>query len=525
MILAFFRQEIFQNSYFTDFVLYLYFIALLTLFTFCAHGYVMVYHYLKQRKKNDDNHDTTYEPVVTVQLPIYNEYYVIRRLIDAVCEFDYPKEKLEIQVLDDSTDETYDVVQKAVEHYQALGFDIKHIHRKDRSGYKAGALLNGLGSARGEYVAIFDADFVPRREFLRKTLPYFSDEKTGLVQTRWEHLNSDYSLLTRTQALALDGHFVMEQPVRCKAGFFINFNGTGGIWRKSCIEDAGNWQADTLTEDLDLSYRAQLKGWKFKYLDDFTSPAELPTEVNALKSQQFRWTKGAIETARKLLPMVWKSNIPLRVKIHSTYHLTNNIVFPCILLAGILNVPLVFIKQQGGHELYFAFMSVFVLAFIGSFLFYLFSQKAVYPDWQKRLLLFPLFMAGSMGFAVNNSRAVFEALFRKKSEWFRTPKYKIEHKKDSWLGKKYSAEKTNYWVVFAEAALAVYCLFGVISSLYFLEIAAVPFQLLFFLGFGFVSTMSVKQILEARKVRDEKRSLWLRQEKDALNLSKSICAQ
>jgi cellulose synthase/poly-beta-1,6-N-acetylglucosamine synthase-like glycosyltransferase len=293
---------------------------------------------------------------------------------------------------------------------------------------------------------------------------------------------------------------VIEQDVRNKAGFFINFNGTGGIWRKSAILDAGNWHSDTLTEDLDLSYRAQLKGWKFKYLNDVTSPAELPAEVNALKSQQFRWTKGAIETARKILPEVWKSDIPLRVKIHSTFHLTNNIVFPFILLAGILNVPLIFIKQQGGHDLYFALMSVFVLAFVGSFLFYLYSQKSVYEDWRRRILLFPLFMAGSMGFAVNNSRAVFEGLFNRKSEFIRTPKYAINTKKDSWTGKKYVGLKIG-WVSIVEMLLAFYCFFGVISSLYYLQFAAVPFQLLYFLGFFLVSMLSIKNALEARKLR------------------------
>ncbi|MBI4429122.1 MAG: glycosyltransferase, partial [Ignavibacteriales bacterium] len=452
MVIAFFfRQEIVENPLFNDFVLSLYFISLLILFTFGAHGFVMVYHYLKQRKTLAATPLLTEIPAVTVQLPIFNELYVVDRIIDAVCSLDYPREKLEVQVLDDSTDETVRLVQAAVEKYQALGFDIKRIHRTDRSGFKAGALKTGLAQAKGEFIAIFDADFVPRRDFLLKTLPYFADKNVGMVQTRWEHLNDDYSFLTRTQALALDGHFVMEQAVRNKAGYFINFNGTGGIWSRKCIEDAGNWQSDTLTEDLDLSYRAQIKGWKFKYLNDFTSPAELPAEVNALKSQQFRWTKGAIETARKMLPRVWKSNIPLRVKLHSTFHLTNNIVFPFILLAGILNVPLIYIKQQGGHEMYFSLMSVFVLAFVGSFLFYLFSQKAVYPDWRRRILLFPLFMAASMGFAVNNSRAVFEGLFRRKSEFIRTPKYAIKGKKDSWLEKKYTRKKID-WIVVIEVA-------------------------------------------------------------------------
>jgi cellulose synthase/poly-beta-1,6-N-acetylglucosamine synthase-like glycosyltransferase len=506
MILAtfFFRQEIIENPAFADFVMYLYFLSLLILFAFGAHGFVMVFHYMKQRKFETIHPPLEQVPVVTVQLPLFNELYVAKRLIDAVCALEYPKDKLEIQVLDDSTDETVDLVRRTVSQYQSLGYDVKHIHRTDRSGYKAGALKSGLETARGEFVAIFDADFVPNKDFLKKTVPYFFvDPKIGVVQTRWEHINREYSMLTRTQALALDGHFVVEQDVRNKAGYFIQFNGTGGIWRKQTIFDAGNWQSDTLTEDLDLSYRAQLRGWKFKYLTDVTSPAELPAEVNALKSQQFRWTKGAIETARKILPEVWKADIPLRVKIHSSFHLTNNIVFPFIILAGILNVPLVFIKQQGGHEAYFAMMSIFVVAFIGSFLFYLISQKSVYPDWRRRIMLFPLFMAGSMGFAVNNSRAVFEGLFKRKSEFVRTPKFAIESKSDTWTKTKYATKKKFDWVVAVEILLAIYCFFGVISSLYYMEIAAVPFQLLYFLGFSFVSWLSIRHALEARKLRQQ----------------------
>jgi cellulose synthase/poly-beta-1,6-N-acetylglucosamine synthase-like glycosyltransferase len=502
---VFFRQELLDNPYLTDIILYLYFFSLLILFAFGAHGFVMVYHYLKNRRPEEPLTMSGELPVVTVQLPVFNEYYVVERLIQSVCAIEYPKEKLEVQVLDDSTDETVDIVEALVRDYQLLGYDIKHIRRPNRSGFKAGALKAGLETARGEFIAIFDADFVPNTDFLLRTLPHFANARIGLVQTRWEHLNSEYSLLTRTQAMALDGHFVMEQDVRNKVGYFINFNGTGGIWRKEAILDAGNWQSDTLTEDLDLSYRAQLKGWQFKYLNDVTSPAELPSEVGALKSQQFRWTKGAIETARKMLPEVWKAKIPLRVKIHSTFHLTNNIVFPFILLAGLLNVPLMFIKHRGGHEAYFAMMSIFVVAFIGSFLFYLLSQKAVYPDWRRRLLLFPLFMAGSMGFAVNNSRAVFEGLLRKKSEFIRTPKYRIQGKTDSWREKKYAPLKLH-WVVLVEILLAVYCFFGVISSLYYLEIAAVPFQLLYFLGFAFVSALSIKQAFEARKLRQHQQA-------------------
>ncbi len=499
---VFLRKQIFEDPTFSDVVLYTYFVSLLILFIFGAHGFVMVYHYLKQRGLKHVAPEIKDWPVVTVQLPMFNELYVVNRLIDAVCALDYPKEKLEIQVLDDSTDETIEVCAKAVAHYRALGYDIKHIHRTDRTGFKAGALKNGLELARGEFIAIFDADFVPHRDFLKKTIPHFyTDPKIAVVQTRWEHINEDYSLLTKAQAFALDGHFVVEQDVRCKAGYFINFNGTGGVWRKEAIYDAGNWHSDTLTEDLDLSYRAQLRGWKFIYLSDVTSPAELPAEVNALKTQQFRWTKGAIETARKILPEVWKANIPFRVKIHSTFHLTNNIVFPFIILAGLLNVPLIYIKQHGGYESYFALMSVFVIAFVGSFLFYFVSQKEAHPDWRRRILLFPLFMAGSMGFAVNNTRAVIEGLFKKRSEFVRTPKYAIRKKHEAWQSKKYATRKKIDWVVVVEILLALYCFFGVISSLYYLEIAALPFQLLYFMGFGGIAWLSVRHALEARKIR------------------------
>jgi cellulose synthase/poly-beta-1,6-N-acetylglucosamine synthase-like glycosyltransferase len=482
-----------------DAVIYVYFFSLTVLFLFGSSGFVMIYYYLKHKNAVPQACPPLIDtPLVTLQLPVYNELYVVKRLIDAVCKFEYPKDKLEIQILDDSTDETTQVIEDAIRPYKASGFDIVHIRRTNRQGYKAGALKEALVSAKGEFVAIFDADFMPRPDFLQKTLPYFEvDPKIGMVQTRWEHANSDYSLLTRAQALALDGHFVIEQNVRNKAGFFINFNGTGGIWRKATIEDAGNWQADTLTEDLDLSYRAQLKGWKFKFLVNYTSPAELPSEINALKSQQFRWTKGAIETGRKILPMVWKSDMPLEKKIHSTFHLTNNIVFPFILVAAILNVPLTFIKHQGGYEVYFDVMSVFVFAFIGSFMFYLYSQKDVYHDWQKRMLLFPIFMAGSMGLAVNNTRAVFEGLFKKRSEFVRTPKYHILNKNDHWKTKKYAKSKFDY-AILIEAALALYCMFGVVSSIYYLEISAVPFQLMFSAGFSMVSILSLRHAWQAR---------------------------
>lgn len=481
-------------------VLVMYFISLSILMIFGCHGFVMLYYYWKYSHQHpEQNKNMVYDKMVTIQLPLYNELYVIERLINAVCEIDYPKEYLEIQVLDDSTDETVQIVEKIVTEKQKLGFDIKHIHRTDRTGYKAGALKAGLKISKGEYVAIFDADFIPKKDFLKKTLSYFTNDRIGMVQTRWEHLNEDYSMLTKIQALALNGHFVMEQPVRNKAGFFINFNGTGGVWKKECIEDAGNWHSDTLTEDLDLSYRAQLRGWRFVFLRDFTTPSELPMEINALKAQQFRWTKGAVETAKKILPAVWKSEIPFRIKLQSTFHLTNNIVFPFILLAAILNVPLIFIKNSGPHDVFFNVMSIFVLAFISSFLFYLYAQKAVNEDWRKKILFFPLFMAGSMGLAFNNSLAVIEGLLDRKSSFVRTPKFKVVEKKDKWNKNKYLGELKIDAAVFVELMLAFYCLIGVVASIYFLELAALPFHLLFFIGFSSVSILSIKHKLDNLK--------------------------
>lgn len=480
---------------FDEIVLFAYIISLSIILVFGSHGFIMMFYHHKYRKNIPKPGADKEEEIVTIQLPMYNEMYVVERLIDSVCEIDYPKDKLEIQVLDDSTDETVDVVAKLVKAKQDLGFDIQHVRRTNREGFKAGALKEGMKSAKGKYIAIFDADFIPRKDFLRNTLRYFTTDKIGLVQTRWEHLNEDYSILTKIQALALNGHFVIEQTVRNKSGFFIQFNGTGGVWLKECIEDAGNWNADTLTEDLDLSYRAQLRGWKFVYLRDFTTPAELPAEMNALKAQQFRWTKGAIETSKKLLPLVWKGNIPLRVKLQATFNLTNNLVFPFTLLAGILNVPLIFIKNAGPYWNFFNFMAIFIVAFISTFLFYLFAQKDVHHDWRKKIALFPLFMAGSMGFTLNNTRAVVEGLMSRKSEFVRTPKFKVEKKTD-----KLSSEKNKYLAktkiqpsTYIELLLAAYCFIGVSAAIYFMEIAAIPFQLMFFFGFATVSLMSLRQ--------------------------------
>ncbi|GIV50159.1 MAG: glucosyltransferase [Candidatus Kapaibacterium sp.] len=485
-----------------DLVVAVYVASLIVLFAFGIHSLVMLYYYRRTASQSPTPPVEMLDPlpVVTVQLPIYNEVYVVERLLDAVAQLDYPRDKLEIQVLDDSTDETQHIAHRRVEYYRQQGFDITYIHRTERSGYKAGALRHGLAMARGEFIAIFDADFVPKPDFLKRTLPFFADPRVGMVQTRWEHLNENYSLLTQAQALALDGHFVIEQQVRYKAGFFINFNGTAGIWRRTCIEDAGNWHSDTLAEDLDLSYRAQLRGWRFVFLADVTSPAELPADINALKSQQFRWTKGAVEVAKKLLPAVWRARLPLRVKLEATVHLTSNIVFPFILVVALLNLPMVLIKNLvGGYDELFTLMSIFVIASVGTFLFYLYSQRTIHEDWQRRVLLFPLFMAGSMGLAINNTKAVLEALFGKRSEFTRTPKYRILSTTDDWRTRKYARTRLRGSVVL-ELLVGVYFLASIFISLSYGELAALPFQLLFLLGFGGIGWLSLAHWLEARRL-------------------------
>lgn len=478
-------------------LLVVYVSALSVLLFFGLHSVVMLYYHWKTAKLPLSQPPPLCDfPMVTVQLPIYNEYYVVERLLRAVCALDYPRDRLEIQVLDDSTDETTELLERLCAEYRAQGFDIEHLRRGTRHGYKAGALRYGLERCRGEFIAIFDADFVPRPDFLQKTLPYFADPRVGMVQTRWEHLNADYSFLTQAQALSLDGHFAMEQNVRFRAGFFINFNGTAGIWRRECILDAGNWHTDTLAEDLDLSYRAQLRGWRFVFLPDVTTPAELPVDINALKLQQYRWTKGAIEVARKLLPLIWRARLPFRLKAEATVHLTSNIVFPFILLVAVLNVPIVIVKNTlQGYDGYFTALSVFVLGAIGTFLFYLYAQRAIHWDWQRRLLLFPLFLAGSMGFAVNNTRAVIEALLGKRTAFVRTPKYHIMTPADRWQDKRYVPRQLHPQV-FIELLLGLYFLVGLGISLYHAELAALPFQMLFMLGFGGIGMLSLRHAVQ-----------------------------
>jgi len=422
-------------------LIYGYLFCMLILFLFSAHNFVMIYYFIRYADKKPPKKrpllglSENQYPSVTIQLPIFNEYYVAERLIEAACALDWPKHKLEVQVLDDSTDETLSVTKSAVERFSKLGFDISLVHRSDRKGFKAGALREALNSTHGEYVAIFDADFLPHARFLKDTIPYFA-ENIGMVQTRWGHLNEGYSILTKSQAIGLNGHFVIQQTARNNAGFFINFNGTAGIWKKDCIVDAGNWQDDTLTEDLDLSYRAQLRGWQFIYLNDVVSPGELPIEINALKSQQYRWTKGSIETAKKMIPEILKSNFSAWKKIQALFHLTSNFAYPLVLLSCILNSCLLFVHNEDGRfNMVLNLMTFFALTMVGILIFYMYAEKAINADWKKKLLVFPVFMMGSIGLSISNTKAVLEGLFNVKSKFIRTPKWGVLSEKETLAGR------------------------------------------------------------------------------------------
>ena len=433
-------------------------------------------------------------PKVTVQLPLYNEQYVVERLIDAVAALDYPKERLEIQVLDDSTDETTDIVQQKVTEYQEQQIDIHHIRREKRTGYKAGALQRGLSLAHGEFLAIFDADFVPPADFLKRTLPGFADESIGMIQTRWGHLNQDYSLLTKMQAFGLNAHFTIEQKGRLAAGSFINFNGTAGVWRKDCIIDAGGWQFDTLTEDLDLSYRAQLKGWKFDYKEDLLSPAELPVVIPAVKSQQYRWNKGAAETARKNLWKVLTSEIGVMHKVHAAFHLLNSSVFIFLLFAALLSIPMLYIKESNpAMGIIFDLGSIFLVGFIAMSIFYWNSAKATNPSYhfRKFLIQFPMFLSYSMGLALHNSIAIMEGYLGIKTPFVRTPKFNIQKKSDSWKGNVYLKSSFNPLTIL-EGLLALYFIFGIIAGFSLGDYGLVFFHLMLALGFGYIFLISLR---------------------------------
>jgi cellulose synthase/poly-beta-1,6-N-acetylglucosamine synthase-like glycosyltransferase len=471
-----------------------YFLVLFVLATYGLHRYWLVYDYYKYaRNIPGPPPQATRWPRVTVQLPIYNERYVIERLVEAVVRFDYPRELLDIQVLDDSTDETQQVASACVARFAAQGFPITYIHRTNREGYKAGALENGLKHAQGEFVAIFDADFIPSPDFLRRSIPYFENEKIGMVQTRWTYLNRDYSLLTQVETILLDGHFVVEHGARSRRGTFFNFNGTAGVWRRQAIEDAGGWEHDTLTEDTDLSYRAQLHGWKFLYLPDIECASELPVDMNGFKAQQARWAKGLMQTAKKILPRVMRSNAPWHVKAEAFFHLTANVSYPLMVLLSTMLLPAMIVRfYQGWVQMLVIDLPLFLASTCSISSFYLVAQKELRPqNWWRTFMYMPFVMATGIGISVRNAQAVIEAIIGKKSEFARTPKYRIEGKRDSFVAKKYRNKAG--WMPYAEILLGVYFLFTVLYAILNENYATVPFLLLFVWGYLYTGFMSLGQ--------------------------------
>ncbi len=473
----------------------IYFFILIAVFIYASHRYYMLYLYYKHQKDKPTLKGKLERlPRVTIQLPIYNEMYVARRLITASCDIDYPKELIDIQVLDDSTDETAVVAQKCVEELKGKGLDIHYIHRTNRVGFKSGALANGLKTAKGEFIAVFDADFVPQRDILQKTIHYFIDTSVGMVQTRWTYLNRDYSFLTKIQAIMLDGHFVIEHTARNWSGRFFNFNGTAGIWRKVAIQTAGGWQHDTLTEDLDLSYRAQIKGWKFIFLKDELSPSEIPVEINGFKSQQHRWAKGSIQTAKKLLFKIMRSDLPLKVKIEAFFHLTNNTAYFLMLLLSILIYPSMVARINiGWFQMLVTDVPFLLVATVGISFFYICSQKEAYKGWKSRIFYLPMLMSLGIGLSVNNSKAVLGAIFNRQTEFKRTPKYKIEKKKDRWLGKKYRGE-INFMVII-ELLLGIYFTFNIYFAYINKIYVSIPFLMLFQVGYFYIAFLSIFQVI------------------------------
>ncbi len=472
------------------------------------HRWCIIYLFLKNRRRVPKPlaHFTEL-PVVTVQLPIFNERYVAERLLRAVNDLDYPREKLEVQVLDDSTDDTQQVIEDEVARLRATGLDIVLIHRTDRTGFKAGALENGMHEAKGDYIFILDADFLPNPDILHKTIHFFTDPGVGMIQTRWGHLNRAYSLLTRVQAMFLDGHLLLEQTARSRSGRFFNFNGTAGLWRKSCIEQSGGWQHDTLTEDLDLSYRAQLAGWRFVFLSDVVTPAELPVDMNGFKSQQHRWTKGSIQTCKKILPRILRSNLPWTIKLEATLHLTSNF---CYLLLAFLCILLQPSSHGGsGWTRFLLFdVPVFATASVSVAVFYICAQRELYPrTWMKEMLLLPALIALGIGLSLNNAKAVLEAIFNRNSGFVRTPKYGIGDRpstrasQQAWRASRYLPMRSLLPIL--ELAFAVYFTWFVYNAAVTGQYTSLPFLIFFQLGFCYVAFSSLKQWLPARMPADE----------------------
>ncbi len=477
----------------------LYGFILLTLSLYGGHRYMVLFNYLRGRKRQPQplrRFEEDELPGITVQLPLYNEMYVVDRLLDAVASTDYPRDRLHIQVLDDSTDETVEISRRAVERVRALGFQIDHIHRTDRTGFKAGALANGMKSAKFDLFAIFDADFRPEPGFLREIVHYFTDPQVGVAQSRWGHLNEDQSLLTRVQGLMLNGHFMIEHPARNRNGLFFNMNGTGGLWRRQAIEDAGGWSHDTITEDLDLSYRAQLKGWKFVYNPDIVCPAELPVEMNAYKSQQHRWAKGSIQVMLKVLPALLRSKQPLAVKAEGFFHLTTNLCFLLIVPMCMLSLPMLVLRARivDGTLGMVVDVGILLCATASVMVFYTFTQVVGYRQWWKRLYIVPMFMALGVGMAVNQFRAVFEAVIGHKSAFVRTPKYNLDALSAGaagWRAKRYRGVRN--WVPYVELMFAIYFTISVGYAIQQGLWGTVPFILIFFVGFWYVALLSLLQ--------------------------------
>ena len=472
--------------------------VLLTLALYGFHRSTLVYLYYRYKNNRPQpKRQFTDLPIITVQLPLFNEMYVAQRLLDAVARIDWPRDRFEIQVLDDSTDETQEICKAKVAELAAMGpnqIDIKYIHRTDRTGFKAGALENGLRTARGEFVLVYDADFLPGPEIVHQTIHYFTDDKVGMVQVRWGHLNRDYSGLTQVQALMLDGHFVIEHTARYRSGRFFNFNGTAGIWRRSAIADAGGWSHDTLTEDMDLSYRAQLKGWQFIYLPEVVSDAELPVEMNSFKSQQFRWAKGSIQVAKKLLPTIMRADVSFGVKMEAFFHLTNNFAYPLLMLLSVLLLPNLLMRtNHGWREVLIIDLPLFFGTTLSIASFYVTSQREIDKDgWPRMLKRLPMVMSVGIGLCINQTRAVFEAMLgRTSGEFVRTPKHGVRSALETWSAKKYRASKTLIPMV--EVLFAIYFAIAMVFAVIGGHYISLPFLALFFAGFAYVGVLSLHQ--------------------------------
>jgi len=488
-------QGLYHANAFDMALLIPYFVVLILLASYGAHRYILVYLYYKNKRNRTAEPAQKFSelPRITVQLPIFNEQFVVERLLEAVCRLDYPLEKLDIQLLDDSTDETVAVARGLVNHYAAQGFPVTYHHRSNRQGFKAGALAAGLKTAKGEFVAIFDADFVPPPDFLQRTIHHFTDSKIGMVQTRWTHINRNYSFLTEVEAILLDGHFVLEHSGRARSNVFFNFNGTAGLWRREAIEEAGGWQHDTLTEDTDLSYRAQLKGWKFVYLQDVECPAELPVEMTAFKTQQARWAKGLIQTSKKILPHVLKSEQRFHVKLEAWYHLTANLSYPLMIVLSVLLLPAIIIRfYQGWFQMLYIDVPLFMASTFSISSFYLVSQRELFPrSWPRSLLYLPFLMALGIGLTVTNTRAVLEALLGKQTAFARTPKYRVESKKDKVRPSAY--HRGLGWVPWVELLIGCYFAITVYYALENENYITVPFLILFVVGYWYTGLMSLLQ--------------------------------